>query len=246
MSKKLKQQKRVEVPLSSIVLATKCGSSDATSYNICNYIAGQCCDMLVEKGGTAILSEDFELYPAAEKLIARAADEETANKIREMLQRLQKNYEGRTGELLDDVWGDKEKALKKSLDSAAKAGTKPISKVVRLGEQIYAKGLVLLDAPNSDLISVTSMTAAGCNMMLFTTGMGSPLASPIVPTVKITANEKTFEKMNENIDFLASDKDPASSSDLFQAIVKYANGEPTKAEITGQGDICIPIDGITF
>lgn len=246
MSEKLQRQKRVEVPLSSIVLGTKCGASDATSYEVCNHIAGGCCDMLVDEGGTAVLSEDFELYPAVDKLIERAADETTAKKIREMIQRLQKNYEGRTGELLDDVWGDKEKALKKSLDSAAKAGTKPISKVVRLGEQIDAKGLVLLDAPNSDLISVTSLTAAGCNMMLFTTGMGSPLASPIVPTVKVTANEKTFERMNENIDFLVSDKNPASSSDLFEAVVKYANGEPTKAELTGQGDICIPIDGITF
>lgn len=246
MSKKLKQQKRVEVPLSSIILATKCEASDKTSFEICHPIVGDCCDMVVDNGGTAVLSEDFELCPAVDLIAERAVDEITADKIREMVERVQNNWEKRTGESRDEMWGNKEEDIKKSLGNAAKAGTKPISKVVRLGEQIEAKGLVILDAPNSDLIAITSMAAAGCNLIVFTTGRGNQLASPIVPTIKVTANEQTFERMNENIDFLVSDKNPSSSSDLFEAIVKYANGEPTKAEITGHGDMFIPLEGVTF
>ena len=246
MSDIIKQLKRVEVPLSSIVMATKCGASDKTSFEICHPIVGECCDMLVDNGGTAVLSEDCELYPAVDELAARAVDKITAKKIHCMTERLKQNYESRIGESIDEVWPDKEKALKASLGHAAKAGTKPISKVVRLGELIDAKGLVILDAPNSDLIAITSMAAAGCNLIAFTTGMGTLLASPIVPTIKITANEKTFERMNENIDVLVSDQNPASSSDLFEAIVRYANGQPTKAELTGHGDMFIPLEGVTF
>ena len=246
MSKIIKQLKRVELPLSSIVMATKCGASDKTSFEICHPIVGECCDMLVDNGGTAVLSEDFELYPAVDELAARAVDELTAKRIHCMAERLKQNYERRFGKSIEENWPDKQKALKGSLGHAAKAGTKPISKVVRLGELIHAKGLVILDAPNSDLIAITSMAAAGCNLIAFTTGRGTLLASPIVPTIKITANEKTFERMNENIDVLVSDQNPASSSDLFEAILRYANGEPTKAELTRHGDMFIPLEGVTF
>ena len=246
MSEIIKQQKRVEVPLSSIVMATKCGASDKTSFEICHPILGECCDMLVDNGGTAVLSEDFELYLAADELAARAVDEITAKKIHCMTERLKQNYKSRIGKSIDEVWGDKEKAFKASLGHAAKAGTKPISKVVRLGELIDAKGLVILDAPNSDLISITSMAAAGCNLIAFTTGRGTLLAHPIVPTIKITANETTFERMNENIDLLVSDQSPASSNELFEAVIRYANGQLTKAEIAGHGDMFIPIEGVTF
>ena len=246
MSKIIKQQKRIEVPLSSIVMATKCGASDKTTFETCHPILGKCCDMLVDNGGTAVLSEDFELYPAADELAARAVDVITAKKIHRMAEHLNRNWKSRYGGSVDEAWGDKEKALKASLSHAAKAGTKPISKVVRLGELIDAKGLVILDAPNSDLIAITSMAAAGCNLIVFTTGRGTLLAHPIVPTIKITANEATFERMNENIDVLVSDQNPASSSELLQAVIRYANGQPTKAEIAGHGDMFIPIEGVTF
>ena len=102
----------------------------------------------------------------------------------------------------------------------------------------------MLDAPNSDLIVITSLAAAGCNLIAFTTGRGTLVAFPTVPTIKITANEKTFTRMNENIDMCVKNED--SAKELLELICAVANGKRTKGEITGHGEMFIPIEGITF
>jgi len=246
MSETLKLQQRVEVPISSIVLGTKCGASDQTTYEICHPVMSDCSDMLVEAGATVVLSEDFELYAACNEIAARAVDEDTAKKIKSMARRLRQNFKSRCGKLPEDVLGDMQIAHEISLARASKAGTKPITKVVSLGEVIDAKGLVILDAPNSDLVSITSLASAGCNMIAFTTGRGTLVASPVAPTIKITGNVKTYQRMNENTDLLVSNRSSQAACELFDAIIDCANGRPTKAELVGHGEMFVPLEGVTF
>ena len=242
----LAEQSRVPVPLSSIVLGTKCGASDKTSFEVCHPIVGAACDRLVDAGATVVLSEDFELHGALDALVARAVDEETAERLRAMDARLDAGLRARSGKGVDDYSGDPVEARVTSLAHLAKAGTRPISKVVRLGNLIDAAGLVVLDAPNSDLISITSLAAAGCNLLAFTTGRGTPAASPVVPTIKITANERTYRLINENTDVLVTGEDASSVDRLLDAIIASANGEPTKAERAGHGEMFVPLEGVTF
>ena len=242
---KLDSQSRVEVDAKSIVLGTKCGASDKTSFDVCNPALGSCCDMLVELGATVVLSEDYELYPAIDSLAARAVDKETAEKLYGMNNRLKTNLQNRCGLCIDQEIGDTEKAHAQSLDFIAKAGTMPIQKVISRGELVGdARGLVILDGPNSDLIAMTSLAAAGCNLIAFTTGRGTLVAFPIVPTIKITANKKTFDRMNENIDYFVESKDRAK--ELLELIFAFANGKSTKGELAGHGEMFIPLEGVTF
>ena len=245
LAEQLKAQQRREVPLSSIVLGTKCGASDKTSFDVCHPVVGAACDRLIDLGGTVVLSEDCELAPAVEDLAARALDDETAKRIRTMASNLKTNWKKRYGQ--DLVWDDFEQARYRSLAHAAKAGTKPIRAVYSLGDTIEAKGgLVVLDAPNSDLISVASMMAAGCNLLLFTTGRGTPVTAPLVPTVKVTSNPKSYRKMKDNTDMFVGVGDLQDPDRILEDIVEYANGKHTRGEILGHGEMFIPITGVTF
>ena len=245
IAKTLESQKRCEVSLSSIVLGTKCGASDKSSFELCHPVVGHCCDMLVDIGAAVVLSEDHELYPAMDSLADRAVDETAAKELYAINQRLKADTMNRTGVCVDKDWEDREKAHTRSLGHIAKAGTRPIQKVIPRGQLIGDdKGLLVLDAPNSDLIVITSLAAAGCNLLAFTTGCGTLTVFPTVPTIKITANEKTFTRMNENIDFLVKNKD--SAKELLELVIAVANGKPTKGELTGHGEMFTPIDGVTF
>jgi len=247
MVETLRAQKRVTVPISSIVLGTKCGASDKTSFETCHPIVGAACDRLIDMGATVVLSEDNELYPAIDDLADRAEDGESKERLHRMVERLQANLKTRTGLDLAEMWGEQDQARLKSLAHAAKAGTRPIRRVVRLGDQVDAVGgLVVLDAPNSDLISMTSLAAAGCNLLAFTTGRGTPASSPVMPTIKITANERTYAVMQENTDLLVGTDDPSSVDRVVESVISHAGGLPTKGELLGHADMFIPLEGVTF
>jgi altronate dehydratase large subunit len=245
LADQLKKQQRQPVPVSSIILGTKCGASDKTSYEVCNPAVGVVTDRLVELGASVVLSEDCELYMGTEDLAARAVDDQTIRRIREMAQNLKKRATAR-GYDIEANYADPEAGRKMSLDRIAKAGTKPIQKVVRLGELVDTPGLVVLDGPNSDLACITSLAAAGCNLLIFTTGIGTLIASPVAPTIKVCANQKTYERMCENIDVLVTRDDLGSADRILGRILAYANGEPTKGETADQGEMFIPLEGIIF
>ena len=241
----LESQKRCEVPASSIVLGTKCGASDESTFELCHPAMGDCCDMLVDMGAAVVLSEDYELYPAMDSLADRSVNKAVADELKAINQRLSSSLKNRSGMTVEQYWGDPEKAYKRSLGHIAKAGTSSVRKVIGRGKLIgNEKGLVVLDAPNSDLIAMTSLAAAGCNLIAFTTGRGTLIAFPTVPTIKVTANEKTFSRMNENMDFLVKTK--SSAKELLELVMAVANGKPTKGELTGHGEMFIPIEGVTF
>ena len=248
ITRELEPQKRCEVPVSSIVMGTKCGSSDESSFEICHPIMGICCDMLVDMGAAVVLSEEFEFYEATDSLADRAVDEATAAELYAIKHRLKNDMQNRCGITPEEISGsldNPEKARQQSLGHIKKAGTRAVQKVIGRGKLIgEEKGLLVLDAASSDVITLTSLTAAGCNIIVFTTGHGTLIASPTAPTIKITANEKTFNKMNENMDILVKTKDNAK--ELLELIIAVANGKPTKAELAGHGEMFMSIEGATF
>jgi altronate dehydratase large subunit len=206
-------------------------------------------------GATVVLSEDCELVAAADLLAERAENVETAEKIRRMAEQVNSGWKSRFGRTLDDCV-PKEKTrddmVQASLAHAAKAGTTRIRGFFDMAQTVKGPGLVILNAPNTDLECVTSLAAAGCNVTIFTTGRGTPVGSPASITLKITATQDTFECMEENIDLcVAGVIDGRESIDdaakrVVQAVVEAANGQPTKAERLGHWEVAIPIRGVTY
>ena len=238
---------REDVGLSSVILGTECGGSDTTSGLAANPVLGVTCDKIIDAGGTAVLSETTELIGAEHILARRSVSPDIGKKIlgivseyeRHLLNAGQDLRRGQPGP------GNKEGGIttleEKSLGAIHKAGSRPVVDVVGYAEEIRKNGLVVMDTPAYDLASVTGMVAGGCQIVVFTTGRGTPMGNPIVPVIKITANRATYEIMRDNIDFDASDvvlrKRTIDSLglDLFQEVVNVANGKQTKAEMFGFG-----------
>ena len=255
MTSRLAQVKREPVSFDALVLGTKCGASDALSFSHCHPVVGRACDMLVDKGATVVLSEDCELVAAAPLLADRAETPEVGAKILEMAEQVNAGWKVRFGHTLEEVClkhQSREAWIEQALVHAAKAGTKPITGFFEMEDTISGPGLVVLNSPNTDLENVTALAAAGCNVTVFTTGRGTAVGSPASITVKVTATQKTFERMEENIDLcVAGFVDETLSIDeaamqVVQAIVDAANGKQTKSEILGHWEVAMPIRGVTY
>ena len=133
----------------------------------------------------------------------------------------------------------------KSLGCVQKGGTAPVTDVLDYGETVKAKGLSLLNGPGNDIVSVTNLTAAGCHIVLFTTGRGTPLGG-MVPTVKIASNDVIAEKKKHGIDFSAFGGTDEKAQELLDLVCRVADGEQTKNEIHGNREIAIFKDGVTL
>lgn len=252
---RLARQTRQEVPLSSLVVGTKCGASNPDSFAYCHPVLGEACDRLVDAGATVVLSEDCELLAGAEDLAARAATPEAAQALREMAENLQRLWYARFGHgLMPAAMSEEErqKMRQASLGHIAKAGTRPVQRVVEFDRRIQGPGLVVLNGPNTDLESMTALAAAGCHVVMFTTGRGTVVGSPAAITVKMTATASTAQRMSENIDLDVSGyKDGTMSLDeaatkTLDHLLAAAGGESQRAERLGHNEIAFPIRGVTF
>ena len=251
----LERVPREPVPATGLVVGTKCGASDANTFAHCHPVVGRACDLMVEEGATVVLSEDCELVGGASILADRAESPEVGAKIRRMAAQVNEGWEARFGHSLEEAvlkGQPREEWVGQSLAHAAKAGTTPIRDVFEADEIVSGPGLVVLNAANTDLECVTTLAAAGCNLTIFTTGRGTPVGSPASITVKVTATQKTFERMEENIDVcVAGVVEGTESVDqaagrIVQAVVKAANGELTRAERLGHWEVAMPIRGVTY
>ena len=145
-----------------------------------------------------------------------------------------------------------EELVKQSLQHAEKAGTKPISGFFDMAEKVRGSGLKVLNAPNTDLENITCLAASGCNVTIFTTGRGTVCGSPTSITLKVTATEKTADRMSENIDVSVheftngEDGLESAASRLVDRIISTANGNQTAAEKFGHYEVAIPIKGVTY
>lgn len=255
MADRLARDQREPVPPAALTVGTKCGASDGNSFTHCHPVVGRACDMMVQNGATVVLSEDCELVAAASLLADRAEKPEVGMNVRRMAEQVNTGWKARFGYSLEEAAlkeQSREQWVQQSIAHITKAGSTPIKGFFQMEEPVSGPGLVILNAPNSDLESVTALAAAGCNVTIFTTGRGTPVGSPAAITVKVTATQRTFDRMQENIDVcVAGVVDGSESIDeaaerVVQAVVDAANGKQTKAERLGHWEIAIPIRGVTY
>ena len=241
------QCRRDSFDIYNLILGLECGGSDSTSGLIANPVAGRASDILIGMGGTAMFSETPEIIGAEHLLAKRAVSPEVEKKIFGIVNRLEKDLE-KIGENVRSAQpspGNRAGGLstleEKSLGCIHKGGTTPVMEVLEYGDMPTGKGLVIMDTPGYDVLSVTAKVAGGCQIVLFTTGRGNPVGNPVAPVIKATANKNTYIKMYDNIDFdMSSALEGKISIDnlgeeLFREIVAVANGKMTKAEVYGFG-----------
>ncbi|QGU95999.1 altronate dehydratase [Clostridium bovifaecis] len=243
--------RREEFPISELIVGTECGGSDPTSGLAANPLVGELSDRLVELGGTSILSETTEFIGAEHILARRGKNEEVSDRIYEIVHRYEEalrlvGEEVRNG---NPSPGNKAGGLttleEKSLGCIHKGGHSVINAVYDYAKPVTEKGLVIMDTPGNDPSSVAAMVAGGAQVVVFTTGRGTPTGNPIVPVIKITGNRNTFKTMEDNIDFDASPViyGPETMEELTEKLLKKvvdtANGKQSKAESLGYKEIAI-------
>jgi altronate dehydratase large subunit len=242
---------REEVDASALTLAAKCGASDTLSGLTANPATGMACDLLIAQGGSAIFTETPELLGAEHVLARRAADEEVRTRIWEITSRTEDRIKamGLDVREAEPGPGNIEAGLttlaEKSLGAIRKGGTTPIVEVVDYAQRPSRQGLVIMDGPAHDVVSVTGMVAAGAQIVVFTTGIGTPVGSPIAPVIKVSSNSSLYERWKGNIDvnagaILDGEETLQSMGErLFEEILEVASGKLTRAEVLGHREFAI-------
>lgn len=255
IAKAMKEDRREPLQLSSLSFGFKCGGSDGLSGITANSLVGRFCDYITAIGGKGVLTEVPEMFGAEQILMNRAKDRKTFDDIVKLINDF-KDYFIKHGQVVyeNPSPGNKNGGITtledKSLGCVQKGGKAIINDVIAYGEQLKEDGLTLLSGPGNDIVSTTALAAAGVNMILFTTGRGTPLGSP-VPTVKISTNHSLMERKSNWIDFDASivltKGFDASLDELIELIISTANGEYlTKNEKNGFSEIAIFKEGVTL
>jgi altronate dehydratase large subunit len=245
------QQKRERVSLRELILGTECGGSDYTSGLASNPAVGVASDMLIGEGATVILSETPELIGAEHILARRARTPDIAKHILDAVVWWEtKAIEGgqdirEANPSPGNIAGGITTLEEKSLGCIHKAGTTPIEEFITYAEQPGKRGLVYMDTPAHDIEQLTGMVAGGAQVIVFTTGKGTPVGSPIAPVIKITANKNTYMTMRDCTDMDMSkiidggETLQAAGKRIFDEIIAVASGKLTKAEKFSQKDFCI-------
>ena len=206
---KMKGDKRVTKPLSVLRIGLKCGGSDGMSGITANPLLGRFSDFLSLNDATTVLGEVPEMFGAEKLLMARAKDEATFNKIVKLINDFKIYFKNHHQVIYDNPSpGNKAGGITtledKSLGCTQKGGASKVNGVLAMGDRVEEKGLNLISTPGNDLVAVTTLAAAGCQMVLFTTGRGTPFGG-FVPTVKVATNSAMANKKQNWIDFNAGD-----------------------------------------
>ena len=237
--------------ISELLLGIECGGSDATSGIASNPAVGNLSDRLVDLGASTIMSESIEWIGGEHVLARRAATPEIHNQIIKVCEDYEKHLlaAGQDCRAGQPTPGNKDGGLstidEKSLGCIFKGGTRPIVEVLEQAERPTKQGAIVMDTAGYDISSVTSMVAAGCNAVIFTTGRGTPTGNAIAPVLKVTANEHTYQWMEDNMDVDLSAiirgemTIPESGEMLLGEMEKILNGKLTKAEAYGFSDIAV-------
>ena len=252
MTAALADSRRETVDVSSLILSVKCGGSDYTSGLASNPALGRVADRLVEAGGSAVLGEIAEIMGAEHLLAARAPKPETAVKLLRVINRVESeamalglDIRG-TQPSPGNIRGGLTTIEEKSLGATHKGGERtPLADVVGYAAPIVRKGLTVMDTPGLDVESVTGMVGGGAQVVVFTTGLGTPTGNPIAPVIKITGNARTAQAMADNIDLDVSgvldDRESLDSaaSRLFDEVLAVCSGRDTAAERLGFREFAI-------
>ena len=244
-------QTREECDVSELILGLECGGSDPTSGLSSNAVLGVVSDRLVDSGGTAVLSETPEAIGAEHLLRERGCTPEVGQKIYDAIRNNEKMFfdlglDVRSG---NPSRGNKASGIttleEKSLGCIHKSGSRQFAEYYDYGRMIDKKGLMFMDTTGHDLASITAKIAGGCQVVLFTTGMGTPVGSPVAPVLKITGNRSTYERLGDILDFdtsasLAGEKTVEGlGEELWDCLIRVCEGEQVKAEINEAGDMAI-------
>lgn len=246
---------REPISCRELVIGMKCGGSDGLSGITANPTVGGFSDLLISKGGTTILTEVPEMFGAETLLMNRCANEALFAKTVDLINGFKNYFKSHNQTIYENPSpGNKKGGIStledKSLGCTQKSGSAPVKGVLSYGEPVKEKGLNLLSAPGNDLVASTALAASGAHIVLFTTGRGTPFASP-VPTVKISSNSALYEKKKNWIDFncgplVEGVTLEALSSQLFEYVLRVASGEKVKAEEAGFHDMAIFKQGVTL
>ena len=250
-----REDKRTPVPLSALRVGLKCGGSDGFSGITANPLLGAFSDRLVALGGTTVLTEVPEMFGAETLLMDRCATRELFEKTVAMINGF-KDYFIRQGQPVYENPSPGNKAggistlEEKSLGCTQKAGTSAVRDVLAYGDRLSRPGLNLLSAPGNDLVAATALAAAGCQLVLFTTGRGTPFGT-FVPTLKVSTNSHLYRHKSHWIDFNAGtllEEDSLDSlCDRFvQFVCRVAGGQPTCNESRGDSGFAIFKTGVTL
>jgi len=197
---------RMPIPISELILGTECGGSDSCSGMSANLVLGEVSNMMVDAGGTSVLSETLEIIGAEHLIAERAANEQVAKRCYEVINRCEESAKALGADMRGtnpnpgNIEGGLTTIEEKSLGCIYKGGSRPLQAVIEYAEKITQKGLVWMDTPGQDIEQLTALVAGGCQIVVFTTGRGTPTGSAIVPTIKVASNSEMFNRMKEDMD----------------------------------------------
>jgi len=250
-----KQYAREPIEAGELTVGLKCGGSDGLSGITANPLVGDFSDILISKTGTAILTEVPEMFGAEKILMKRCINREVFNKTVSMINGFKEYYIRHDKPIYENPSpGNKKGGIttleEKALGCIQKGGKAPVVDVLSYGEPVKVRGLNLLGAPGNDLVATTALAASGAQLVLFTTGRGTPFGS-CVPTIKISSNTKLAYAKSRWIDFdagrLARGADRKEmSEELFSFVMEVASGRKVRAEEAGFHDIAIWKQGVTL
>ncbi|MCX6030932.1 MAG: altronate dehydratase family protein [Chloroflexi bacterium] len=246
---------REPIPLSELIVGLECGGSDAWSGVTANPAVGIASDLLVQAGGTAILSEVPEFIGAEHLLAARAASPEVGRRIvaatlghEAAAMRMGVDLRG-AQPTPGNIAGGLTTIEEKSMGAIAKGGSTPVQEFLPYAHRPTRRGLVVMDTPGNDTESVTAMVAGGSQVVVFTTGRGSPTGCPIAPVIKVATNSAMYRRLSGDMDLDAGTiiemGEPLADAGrrVFAEIVAVANGQETAAELLGAREFAINVIG---
>lgn len=249
------QFQREPISAEHLIIGTKCGGSDGLSGITANPLVGQFSNKIIAAGGTSILTEVPEMFGAETILMNRCQNKEIFQKTVGLINNFKKYFQDHNQNIYENPSpGNKAGGITtledKSLGCTQKAGDNIVTDVLEYGQPVQTKGLNLLNAPGNDLVASTALVASGAHIVLFTTGRGTPFASP-APTVKISSNTPLYESKKRWIDFNAGQLVSGKPMDelaeeFYQYILAVASGKKVKSEELGLRDMAIFKQGVTL
>jgi len=238
--------RRTSRPISELVVALECGGSDSWSGVTANPVVGLMVDELVRQGGTAVLAETPEIYGAEHLLTRRAVSPEVGRQLLEQV-RSWEEYARQAGLNLDEnrsvgnAAGGLSTIYEKSLGAVAKGGSTPLAGVLGYAEPVSGPGLLFMNTPGYDPVSVTGLVAGGCTLVAFTTGRGSVFGCKPAPCIKVGTHSALYRRMAGDIDLdagrvLEGAAMPDLAGELMGLVVAVASGQPSTSEAQGIGE----------
>ncbi len=234
---------RVQLPLSELIVGIKCGASDTTSGLASNTAVGAAADMLLDAGATVVFGETTEIIGAEHILARRASTRDVKDRLLDRVRAMEARAEAlgvdmRGGQPTQgNIRGGLTTIEEKSLGAIVKSGTRPIDDVISYGERPPGRGLYFMDSPGREMEFLTGLASAGCQVMLFSTGIGAPQGFPLAPVIKISGNSHTVQMLGEYIDLDVSgivagtETVRHAGERVMERTLAVFSGEAVKAEL---------------